>query len=158
MTDTDKTATPEQPEAEQPEAEQPQPAYQQPTQPYPQYAAPTAPFIPPFTELSFDNQRTAGTFAHLISFSTGALGALFGYLTLRHRGGLVRSHYAAALNFQLSFLIYGVVLGFMFAVPILNVLLAVAFLTLRIIFCIVPAKQAHRGELAQIPLTITFVR
>ena len=124
-------------------------------------APPPAPVyiqVPPFDELSFSNQRTAGTLLHVLAFFTGWLGALAVYLTLRHRGGFVRQHAATAFNFQLSFLIYAVVLGLLLFVPVLNVLVSIAILTLRIIFAIIPAKQAHRGEFARIPLSITFVR
>lgn len=124
----------------------------------PQYAPQAANQIPQFSIMNPDDQRNAGSLAHLLGFFTGVLGTWFAYLVFRDRGPLIRQHYAAALNFQLSFALYTVVLGLIFVVPVLNILLGIAVVTLRIIFGIKAAKQAHRGQFATIPLTITFVR
>jgi uncharacterized Tic20 family protein len=145
----------------------PQPPYQAPQQPYapsttftaPEYYQPAPrPTAPPFAELSFDEQRTYAATVHFASFVAGPAGAAFGYLLLRGRGGLIRQHAATALNFQLSLAIYSIVLSLIAFVPVLNVLVALAFLTLRVIYFILPAKQAYRGELAKLPLSIKFVR
>ncbi len=95
------------------------------------------------------------------------LGPLVTYLVLRDRGPFVRHHNAEALNFQLSLALYALVGGVAGGVltlvtlgltaPLLGLgLLAVA--VAGIVFSVLAAIAASRGEWYRYPLTIRFVR
>jgi uncharacterized Tic20 family protein len=76
----------------------------------------------------------------------------------------VRRHAAEALNFNLSFMIYGAVLGVVTAILLLVLVglllipLLVALGLLWIVLICVAAVKAGRGEEYRYPLTIRFVR
>jgi uncharacterized Tic20 family protein len=94
---------------------------------------------------------------HLGCFVLGFWSSLIGYLVLRDRGPFVRQHTASALNFHLTMLIAyvaGIVL--LFAIVGIFVLLAVG--VVQIVFTIMAAVAANKGEYYTYPLSITFVR
>lgn len=79
------------------------------------------------------------------------------YLVLRDRGPFVRQHTATALNFHLTMLIaYAIGVITSWLIVGLFVILAAALLVL--IFGIMAAVAAGRGEFYTYPLAITFVR
>jgi len=82
---------------------------------------------------------------------------LIGYLVFKDRGPFVRTHTVAALNFQITLAIayaIGVVLTFAFV----GVFVLLAAYVLNIVFSILAALAANRGQYYTYPLTITFVR
>lgn len=84
------------------------------------------------------------------------LGPLIGYLVLRDRGPFIRWHTAQALNFQLTVLI-GYVVSLLLLAVIVGVFLLIAVWVVSIVFMIIAAVAANRGEYYKYPLTIAFV-
>jgi uncharacterized protein len=131
-----------------PDASQP-PAYGAP-QP-PAYGAPSVP-----SPLSPADEKLWATLIHLGGLFFGFLAPLIGYLVLKDRGPFVRARAATALNFQLTLLIAYVV-GSILTVVLIGFFILAAVWVLNVVFCIVAAVKANRGEWYRYPLTITFV-
>ncbi|HLP23166.1 MAG TPA: DUF4870 domain-containing protein [Microbacteriaceae bacterium] len=120
---------------------------------------------PNTVEMSDADQRMWATLVHIGGVLFGIIPSLVAYLVLRERGPFIRAHAATALNFQISMLIY-VAASVIVSVPLMLVL--IGFLTmwlvpiaasiLIIIFGIIAAIAANRGEPYRYPLTIQFVR
>jgi uncharacterized Tic20 family protein len=106
-----------------------------------------------------EDEKLWATLIHLSGLIVAPWGALIGYLVLRDRGPFVRAHTAEALNLQLSYLIYAVVL-----IPVTLItfgiggLLYIPLGIVEIVFMILAAVAANRGEWYRYPLTIHFVR
>jgi uncharacterized Tic20 family protein len=85
------------------------------------------------------------------------LPSLIGYLVLKDRGPFVRAHTKAALNFQLTMLIASIVgaIGLLFLIGF--VILAAVFIVV-IVFSIIAAVKANRGEYYTYPLSIPFIK
>lgn len=84
------------------------------------------------------------------------LPSLIGYLVLKDRGPFVRAHTAAALNFQLTMLIASFV-GSVLIVIGIGILVLIAVYVVSIVFSIIAAVHANRGEWYTYPLSIRFV-
>ncbi|HEV7808878.1 MAG TPA: DUF4870 domain-containing protein [Solirubrobacteraceae bacterium] len=115
-----------------------------------------------------DDSRTWAVVAHLSALvgmviAMAFVGPLVVYL-VKKDDSFVRRHAAEALNFTLSFLLYGIVLGiamfvgliFVVGIVLLPVLLALG-VTWFVFICIAAVK-AGNGEEYRYPLTIRFVR
>ncbi len=120
--------------------------------------------------MSPDSEITWSTLAHL----SWILGTLFGGLTilgpviawfvLKDRGRFVRHHAAEALNANLSYLIYTLVLGaasfvftvITFGIGFASLLAPIAVAGVGIVFSIVAAVSASRGAWYRYPLIIRF--
>ena len=125
--------------------------------------------IPPASPTNVrDDSRTWALAAHLSALpclvvAMAFLGPLVVYL-VKKDDPFVRRHAAEALNFQLSFLIYGLVLGlvtiigllFIVGIVLIPFLLALAIAWL-VLIC-VAAVKAGNGEDYSYPMTIRFVR
>lgn len=121
-----------------------------PNQP-PQYSgyAPVQPMSPA-------DERLWATLVHIGGIFFNFIPALIAYLVVKDRGPFVRAHTATALNFQLTLLIASVVAGVLTIVLIGFVLLAVIWVA-NIVFSIIAAIKANRGEWYTYPATIRFV-
>ncbi len=75
---------------------------------------------------------------------------------LKDRGPFVRAHSATALNFQLTLLIAEVV-GWLTSWLIIGLFIVAAAYVLRIVFSIIAALKANKGEWYTYPLSIKFV-
>jgi uncharacterized Tic20 family protein len=115
-----------------------------------------------------DDARHWALTAHLsalLSLVVGLtfMGPLVVYL-VKKDDPFVRRHAAEALNFNLSFMLYGVVLGFVTLILLLIVIgvaLIPLFLVLAVVWivCIcLAATKAGQGDEYRYPLTIRFVR
>ncbi len=82
--------------------------------------------------------------------------SLIGYLVLKDRGPFVRAHTAAALNFQLTMLIASFV-GIVLSIVGIGLLILAAIYIVNIIFSIIAAVKAARGEWYTYPLSIRFL-
>ena len=122
--------------------------------------------IPPASSASSDTTTWAMA-AHLTALASlfvgfPFLGPLIIYFAKKDNP-FVRRHAAEALNFNLSFMLYTVILAIMILVllfVVVGILLIPLFLLLFagwIIFVIVAAVAASRGEEYRYPLTIRFV-
>ncbi len=111
------------------------------------------------TELTSD-VRNWGTLSHLSGFVTfigipSLVGPLVMWL-LRRDGGFAEHHAKEALNFNISFIIYGILAG-------LSILLLVGFILLPavlitwFVLTIKAAIAASNGEYYRYPMTMRFV-
>lgn len=135
-------------------------------------AAPSSPAGPGPVPMKPSDETTWSTVTHL-SWLAGTvvglpfLAPLVLFLVLRDRGPFVRYHTAESLNFQLSLLLYGlgvaVVGGVLTLVtlgafaPVLAVA-AGALVVVNVVFTVLAAVAASRGQWYRYPLTIRFVR
>lgn len=116
---------------------------------------PSAPAQP----LTPENARLYSTLVHVGGIVIGFVSPLIGYLVFKDRDAFVRDNSRNALNFQITVAIALVVayvltlisFGILFFLP-----LAVAIV--NIVFCVLAAVAANRGETYRYPLTITFIR
>jgi uncharacterized Tic20 family protein len=114
-----------------------------------------------------DDSRTWALAAHLSApvsmiVAMAFIGPLVVYL-VKKDDPFVRRHAAEALNFNLSFLIYAIVLGtitiigLLFVVGIVLVPLLLALGVMWIVCIVLAAIKAGQGEDYRYPLTIRFV-
>jgi len=102
------------------------------------------------------DERLWATLIQIGGILFGFLPALIGYLILKDRGAFIRGHTATALNFQITLLIVYVI-GWITAIFIIGFLILFAAWALSIIFGIIAALAANRGEPYVYPLAIKFV-
>jgi len=110
-----------------------------------------------FTPLSPSDEKLWSALIQLSGLVLNFFGPLVGYLLLRQRGPFVREHSVSALNWQLSVLIYYFV-GYILSLVIVGYLILAAAAVLNIVFSIMAAMHAHRGQLYAYPLAIKFLR
>ena len=117
---------------------------------------PAGPPLPP------DQERLWGMLAHLLSFVAaylflGFVAPLIIRLVFGPRSAFVRANAVESLNFNLTWLLYGIVaviLAFvLIGIPIL-IVLGIAYLVLVIIASV----RANNGEVYRYPATIRFIR
>ena len=102
------------------------------------------------------DQRLWSTLTHVGGILFQWLAPLIAYLVLKDRGAFVRAHTATALNFQLTLLIAYVV-GYITAFIFIGFLVILAAWVLAIVFGIMAALAANKGEFYTYPLAIKFV-
>jgi uncharacterized Tic20 family protein len=121
---------------------------------------PEAPRVSPyagFTPLSPSDEKLWSALIQLSGLVLNFFGPLVGYLLLRQRGPFVREHSVSALNWQLSLVIYYFV-GYVLTLVLVGWLVLAAAAVLNIVFSILAAMHAHRGQLYVYPLSIKFIR
>lgn len=112
--------------------------------------------------LSPDQERLWGMLAHLLSFVAaylflGFVAPLIVLLVFGSRSAFVRANAVESLNFNLSWLLYGiiaVILAFLLIGFLILAVLGIAYLVL----VIVASVKANNGEVYRYPATIRFVR
>ncbi len=120
------------------------------TPPYPQPAAQPGP-----QPMNPSDEKMWATLVHIGGIFY-FLPSLIGYLVLKDRGPFVRAHTAAALNFQLTMLIASFV-GAVLSILGIGLVILLAVYVVNIIFSIVAAVKASKGEWYTYPLSITFL-
>jgi len=123
-------------------------------------ATPEAPRVSPyagFTPLSPSDEKLWSALIQLSGLVLSFFGPLVGYLLLRQRGPFVREHSVSALNWQLSLVIYYFV-GYILSLVLIGFVILAAAAVLNIVFSILAAMHAHRGQLYVYPLAIKFLR
>lgn len=106
------------------------------------------------------DERMWGMFCHLSSLSGSVipfgniLGPLVIWLIKKDEYAFVDDQGKESLNFQISVLIYTVVL----AVTIIGIPLAIGALIFGLVMTVVAAIKANGGEYYRYPLTIRFVK
>ena len=108
------------------------------------------------TPLSPSDEKLWATIVHLGAIFFHFLPALIGYFVLRDRGPFIREHTRAALNFQLTVLL-GYVVGFFTIWIVVGFVIVLAVAVLNIVFSILAAVAANRGEYYSYPLALKFV-
>jgi uncharacterized Tic20 family protein len=127
------------------------------TPPPPPHDPSTNPYAAPPQPLSPSDERLWATLVHVGGIFFSFVPALIGYLVLKDRGPLVRAHTLTALNFQLTVLIAWVVAGILTFV-LIGYLLYPVIAIVEIIFSIIAAVAANKGEPYSYPLSIKFIR
>lgn len=107
-------------------------------------------------QLSPSDEKLWATLVHIGGIFFELLPALIGYLVLKDRGPFIRQHTAAALNFQITMLI-GYIIGGILSVILIGFLIVFAVWVVTIIFSILAAVAANKGETYVYPLSIKFV-
>ena len=123
---------------------------------------PPSPYAAPAQPLGPSDEKLWATLTHLSPLVAGILGLpflgpLIIYLVLRDRGPFIRWHSAQSLNFQLTLLIAYIVSAVLTLV-VIGIFLLVAVAIASLIFMILAAVAANRGEYYRYPLTIQFVQ
>jgi len=111
---------------------------------------------PPAQPLNPSDEKLWATLVHVGGIFFNFLPALIGYLVLKDRGPFVRSHTATALNFQLTMLIVEIV-GYILMVVLVGFIIVPAVYIVRLIFSIIAALRANKGEWYTYPIAIKFV-
>ena len=106
--------------------------------------------------LSPADEKLWATLVHLGGIFFNFLPALIGYVVLKDRGPFVRAHTTTALNFQITLAI-AIFAGIVTAIIGVGILIIIAASVLNIVFSILAAVAANRGENYSYPLAITFV-
>ena len=144
------------PPPDSPTPPQTPPAYQAPTPGYgqtppvycqPVYAAPLSP----------SDERLWATLAHVGGIVLGFIAPLVVWLVFRERSGFVNDQAKEALNFQILIVIAYIVGGILTVVLIGGLILALAWLA-TIIFGIMGAVAANKGELYRYPFNWRIIK
>lgn len=124
----------------------------------------------PPAPMSQSDEKTWACIAHISALAASLigfpfLGPLVVYLIKRDESPFVRAHAAAALNFQLSWLIWFIALGiltFILLIVLIGLLLVpvliVAAIAWLVLVIMAGVKAANGEPPMNYPLTITFVR
>jgi uncharacterized Tic20 family protein len=136
-------------------SQQPPPPPSQPPPP-PPGGGPVGPPLPP------DQERLWAMLAHLLSFVAaylflGFVAPLIVLLVFGPRSAFVRAHAVESLNFNLTWLLYGiiaVILAFVLIGFLILAILGVAY----VVLVIIASVQANNGQMYRYPATIRFVR
>lgn len=99
--------------------------------------------------------NTLPILTHILGLLTGWLGPLIILLATSEEPA--RNHARMALNWQLSFVIYAGVSAVL-ALVVVGFFLLIAVSILDLVFCIMAAVKAERGELWKYPVTIPFLK
>jgi len=102
------------------------------------------------------DEKLWATLIHIGGILFGFLPALIGYLVLKDRGPFIRAHTATALNFQITILIAYVVGGILTLI-LVGFLVMLAAYILTIVFGIMAALAANKGQYYTYPLSFKFV-
>lgn len=107
------------------------------------------------TPFSPADEKLWATLVHVGGIFFQVLPALIGYVVLKDRGPFVRQHTASALNFQLT-LIIAYVVGIITSIVVIGLIILLAAAVANVVFSILAALAANRGESYVYPLTIKF--
>ncbi|GAB3606174.1 DUF4870 domain-containing protein [Conyzicola nivalis] len=118
---------------------------------------PTNPYQATPQPLSPSDERLWATLIHIGGIFFSFIPALIGYLVLKDRGAFIRAHSLTALNFQLTMLI-AIIIGYVLTLVLIGLLVLLAAYIVIIIFGIIAAIAANKGEQYKYPLTIQFIK
>jgi uncharacterized Tic20 family protein len=96
------------------------------------------------------NLVTGGLFA-------GLIGAIVVYVVFKDRGPLIRQHATTTLNFQITLIIVEII-GWILAFVLVGFFILAAAWIVNIVFSIMGALAASRGEPYTYPLAIRFFK
>ncbi|GAB3034315.1 hypothetical protein GCM10027052_10020 [Parafrigoribacterium mesophilum] len=103
------------------------------------------------------DEKLWSTLVHIGGIFFYFLPALIGYLLLKDRGPFVRQHTTTALNFQITIAIASII-GGITTVILIGFLILAAAAIVNLVFSIIAAVAANRGEYYEYPLAIKFVK
>lgn len=123
----------------------------------PQYPNGAGPHYAPPRPMSPEDQRLWATLTHIGGIFFNFVAPLVAYLVLRDRGGFIREHTRVALNFHITMAIAYAV-GSILSIVIIGGFVILAAAILSIVFGIMAAVAANRGEFYRYPLSIEFIK
>jgi uncharacterized Tic20 family protein len=117
---------------------------------------------PPAQPLPPDQERLWAMLSHLLSFvaayiALGFLAPLTILLVFGPRSAYVREHAVESLNFNLTWLLYGIVAAFL-AILLIGIPILIAPGIAYVILVIIASIRANNGQLYRYPLTVRFVK
>ena len=115
--------------------------------------------------LTPENERLWATLTHVSALigivvgvgTIGWLGPLIIFLVLKDRSPFVRRHAATTLNFQITMAIAAIVAVFLWVV-LVGFLITAAIYVITIVFSIIAAIAANRGQEYTYPLSLKLIR
>uniref|UniRef100_A0A942T199 DUF4870 domain-containing protein n=1 Tax=Neobacillus citreus TaxID=2833578 RepID=A0A942T199_9BACI len=107
--------------------------------------------------MSPEDQRLWATLTHVGAIFFSLIVPIVAYLVLRDRGQFIREHTRQALNFHITAAIAGVVASIL-TVVLIGFLLLPVIGVLVIVFSIMAAVAANRGQFYKYPLAIEFIK
>ncbi|ROS54556.1 DUF4870 domain-containing protein [Frigoribacterium sp. PhB24] len=128
-----------------------------PGQPGPGYGQQPGYQAQPVQPMRPEDEKLWATLIHLGGIIFAFVPALVGYLVLKDRGPFIREHTRSALNFQITMAIVYVISAIL-AVIVIGGVLALVAGVLVIIFSIIAAVAANKGQWYKYPLTFEFVK
>jgi hypothetical protein len=122
-------------------------------------AAPPPPQVPyqPVPPMNPADEKLWSTLIHIGGILFGFLPALIGYLVLKDRGPFIQAHTKTALNFQITMTLAAFV-GAILTFVLIGFIILPAVGIVIIIFSIMAALAANKGQYYTYPLTITFIK
>jgi len=133
-----------------PPQQPPQPPQQPPVPPQGGYAQGPQPMNPA-------DEKLWATLIHIGGIFFEFIPALIGYLVLKDRGPFINAHTKTALNFQITLLIAEIV-GWITVLLFIGIIILIAVYVVRIVFSIIAAVKANKGEFYTYPVTIPFIK
>ena len=109
-----------------------------------------------------DQERLWAMLAHLLSFVAaylflGFVAPLVVLLVFGPRSAYVRAHAVESLNFNLTWLLYGIV-GVILAFVLVGIPILIALGIAYLVLVVIASVRANNGEFFRYPLTIRFIR
>ncbi|OIH96282.1 DUF4870 domain-containing protein [Curtobacterium sp. MCBA15_001] len=118
---------------------------------------PGGPQYQPPQPMSPEDQRLWATLTHVGINFFGFVAPLVAYFVLRDRGQFVREHSRVALNFSITMAIADAV-GVITSWLGIGLLIILAVRVVTIVFTVMAALSANRGQFHRYPLSIEFVK
>jgi uncharacterized Tic20 family protein len=112
---------------------------------------------PPQPTMNPADEKMWSILTHVGSIFFYWLVPLIAYLVLKDRGPFVRWHTRQALNFHIT-LVIAYAAGFVLTLVVVGYLVVIAAGIIQIIFGILAAVAASRGEFYRIPLAAEFIK
>jgi uncharacterized Tic20 family protein len=108
-----------------------------------------------------DQERLWAMLAHLLSFVAaylflGFVAPLIVLLVFGPRSAYVRAHAVESLNFNLTWLLYGIV-GVILAFLLIGIPILIALGIAYLVLVVIASVRANNGEFFRYPLTIRFI-
>jgi uncharacterized Tic20 family protein len=107
--------------------------------------------------LSPADEKLWSILVHLGGIFFNFVPALIGYLILKDRGPFVRQHTGTALNFQIT-LVIAYAVGIVTSLILIGFLILAAAYIANIVFSILAAVAANKGESYEYPLAYKFIK
>ncbi len=118
---------------------------------------PPGPYSGAPTLMSPQDQRLYSTLLHVAGIFFSWLSALIGYLVLKDRGEFVKEHSRQELNWQLT-VTGALIVSYILIFVLIGTITLIAVYILAVVFGIIAAMAANRGEHYRFPLAIQFIK
>ena len=104
-------------------------------------------------------ERNLALIMHTLAFFTGFIGPLVIWLIKKDESEFIDQHGRDALNFQISILLYSLVVTFLSVITCgVGAVLFLPLLLLVLVGCVIAAMQGYKGELCKYPLAFQLIK